>query len=198
MMITSRLTPPLTAETPEVRSLISKARLLALTQRFTARPAALWELVFSIPSAQAKPVIDQIIKYGRTRRGWLGVRVQRVTDEIAETLGLEEARGALIASVNDEGPAKESGLQSGDIILEVNDQGIKEMRALPRIIAEYDVGTKAEIVYWRDNKEHKATVTIGELEKAEDEGLIQASAEEPFHTSGEKSRDDGLYLKDTG
>ena len=150
---------------------------------------------FSIPSAQAKPVIDQIIKYGRTRRGWLGVRVQRVTDEIAETLGLEEARGALIASVNDEGPAKESGLQSGDIILEVNDQGIKEMRALPRIIAEYDVGTKAEIVYWRDNKEHKATVTIGELEKAEDEGLIQASAEEPFHTSGEKVEMMGFTLK---
>jgi len=127
---------------------------------------------FSIPSALAEPVIDQIIKYGRTRRGWLGVRVQRVTDEIAEALGLERASGALIASVNDDGPARKSGLEAGDIILEINDQTIKEMRSLPRIIAEYDVETKVEIVYWRDNKKHRANVTIGELEEAEDNGLI--------------------------
>jgi serine protease Do len=100
------------------------------------------------------------------------VRVQRVTDEIAEVLGLEKATGALVASVNDEGPAKESGLEAGDIILEINDQTIKETKALPRIIAEYDVGTKVEVVYWRDNKKHRTTVTIGELEKAEEEGLI--------------------------
>ncbi len=127
---------------------------------------------FSIPSALAEPVIDQIIKYGRTRRGWLGVRVQRVTEEIADALGLKKATGALIASVNDEGPAKESGLEPGDIILEINGQGIKEMKALPRTIAEYDVGTKVEVTYWRDNKKHRANVTIGELEKAEDKGLI--------------------------
>ena len=133
---------------------------------------------FSIPSALAEPVIDQIIKYGRTRRGWLGVRIQRVTEEIAEVLGLEKATGALVASVNQEGPAKDSGIKAGDIILEVNRQTIKEMKALPRTIAEHDVGTQVEVIYWRDNKKHTTKVTIGELEKAEDEGLITSQAPE--------------------
>ncbi|MCK5373690.1 MAG: DegQ family serine endoprotease, partial [Alphaproteobacteria bacterium] len=131
---------------------------------------------FSIPSALAKPVINQIIKYGRTRRGWLGVHIQSVTEDIAETLGLEHPTGALIASVNDQGPAKKGGLKSGDIILKINGQKIKEMRTLPRIIAEYDINSAAKIVYWRDGKKHTTTVTIGELEKAEDEGLIKTTA----------------------
>ncbi len=145
---------------------------------------------FSIPSSLAEPVIDQIIKYGRTRRGWLGVRIQRVTDEIAEALGLDKATGALVASVNDDGPAKQSGIEAGDIILEVNDQTIKETRALPRTIAEYDVGTKVKIVYWRDNKKHTTNVTIGELEKAEDEGLIK--------TDKPKSMDTGVKVEMMG
>lgn len=149
---------------------------------------------FSIPSSLAKPVIDQIIKYGRTRRGWLGVRIQKVTDEIAETLGLEETTGALIASVNKDGPAAKSNLKAGDIILKVNGKEIKEMRSLPRIIAEYEVDTKAEIVYWRDNKEHTTSVTIGELEKAEDEGLI-ASAKPPSQSQGTDVEMMGFTLK---
>ena len=139
---------------------------------------------FSIPSSLAKPVIDQIIKYGRTRRGWLGVRVQRVTEEIAETLGLEKASGALIASVNNQGPAKDSGLKAGDIILKINDQKIKEMRSLPRIIAEYDVGTKVKIVYWRNNKKQTMHVTIGELEKAENDGMIKTHTSSPLQKPG--------------
>lgn len=127
---------------------------------------------FAIPSALAKPVINQIIKYGHTRRGWLGVRIQKVTDEIAESLGLEETRGALIASVNDEGPSKKAGLEAGDIILEINSQRIKEMKSLPRIVAEYDIGAKAKVKYWRDEKEHITEIIIGELEKAEEDGLI--------------------------
>ncbi|MFP4386946.1 MAG: DegQ family serine endoprotease [Alphaproteobacteria bacterium] len=151
---------------------------------------------FSIPSALAEPVIKQIIKYGRTRRGWLGVRIQHVTEDIAETLGLGEPRGAMVSSVNEQGPAKESGLQAGDIILEVNEQQISEMRFLPRIIAEYDVGSKARITYWRDGKEQKTTVTIGELEKAEDEGLIaSASPESTEGSTGQKIEMMGFTLK---
>ncbi len=130
---------------------------------------------FAIPSALAKPVINQIIKYGHTRRGWLGVRIQTVTDEIAESLGLDKPRGALIASVNEKGPSKAAGLQAGDIILEIDGQGIREMKMLPRIVAEHEIGSKAKIKYWRDGKEHTTTVTIGELEKAEKEGLLKTA-----------------------
>lgn len=130
---------------------------------------------FAIPSALAKPVINQIIKYGRTRRGWLGVRIQTVTDEIAESLGLDEARGALVASVNEQGPSKDAGLQAGDIILKLDNQGIKEMKMLPRIVAEHDIGSTASMTYWRDGKEYTTKVVIGELEKAEEEGLLASA-----------------------
>lgn len=127
---------------------------------------------FAIPSALAEPVIDQIIKYGRTRRGWLGVRIQSVTDEIAESLGLEQSQGALIAGVNDDGPAAKAGLKAGDIILEFGEREVADMRALPRIVAEHDINADAEIVYWRDGKKKKTRVKVGELEKAEESGLL--------------------------
>ncbi len=129
---------------------------------------------FSIPSALAVPVVNQIIKYGRTRRGWLGVRIQTVTDDIAESLGLDKAQGALISSVSKDGPAGKAGLKAGDIILEIASRKITEMKFLPRIVAENDVGSKAKIKYWRDNKMHSAEVVIGELEKAEEKGLLGA------------------------
>ena len=129
---------------------------------------------FAIPSALAKPVIDQIIQYGRTRRGWLGVRIQTVTDEIAESLGLNKAEGALVASTTAGGPAEAAGLLSGDVILEFNGQNIGEMRQLPRIVAETPIGSAAKLVYWRDGKEKTTSVTIGELEKAEEDGLLEA------------------------
>ena len=131
---------------------------------------------FAIPSDLAKPVISQIIKYGRTRRGWLGVRIQTVTEEIAESLGLDEPKGALIASVTADGPAQAGGLKAGDIILELNSQKIKDMRSLPRIVAEHEIGSTAKVKYWRDGKESKADVVIGELEKAEEQGLLNTTA----------------------
>ncbi|MGH1379013.1 MAG: DegQ family serine endoprotease [Alphaproteobacteria bacterium] len=134
---------------------------------------------FAIPSDLAKPVITQIIEYGHTRRGWLGIRIQTVTDEIAESLGLGEARGALIASVNKDGPADKAKLQAGDIVLEINDQKIKTMRILPRIVAENKIGSTAKVVYWRDNKEHTAQVTIGELEQAEKDGIVNTTVKSP-------------------
>ena len=130
---------------------------------------------FAIPSALAQPVISQIIKYGRTKRGWIGVRIQSVTEEIAESLGLEKPRGALIASINKDGPAKIAGLKAGDIILEINDRQIKEMKHLPRIVAENDIDSIVTLKYWRDNKIHTTKVKIGELEKAEEDGLLLSS-----------------------
>ncbi len=134
---------------------------------------------FAIPSNMAKNVVNQIIKYGRTKRGWVGVRIQNVTDDIAETLGLDKARGALVADVTDNGPAKDAGLKSGDIILEFNGQKIEEMRSLPRIVAENEVGASVPIKYWRNEKEHTTKIKIGELEKAEEEGLLTGDADTP-------------------
>ncbi len=127
---------------------------------------------FAIPSNLAKPTINQLIKFGKTRRGWLGVRIQTVTDEIAESLGLDKARGAMVASVNQGGPAAEAKLQVGDIILSFNDQNIASVRELPRVVAETEIGAKAPLTFWRDNKINKAEVKVGELEKAEETGLL--------------------------
>ena len=127
---------------------------------------------FAIPSNLAKTVIQQIIEYGRTRRGWLGVRIQTVTDEIADSLGLKETRGALVASVTKGGPAEKAGFEAGDIIVSFNGKDIKEMRELPRIVAETNIDDKVVVKFWRDEKLRTARVKVGELEKAEEDGLI--------------------------
>ena len=127
---------------------------------------------FAIPSNLAKPVIDQLIKYGRTRRGWLGVRIQEVTDEIAESLGLEKARGALVASTTPGGPAEDAGIKAGDIILKFDGQDVPEMTDLPRIVAETEIGKEVTVTLWRNGETVTETVEIGELEKAEEQGLL--------------------------
>ncbi|QQG36734.1 MAG: DegQ family serine endoprotease [Micavibrio aeruginosavorus] len=143
---------------------------------------------FAIPSALAKPVIDQLIKYGRTRRGWLGVRIQAVTDDIAESFGLKETQGALIASVTHTGPAEVAGIKPGDIVVKFNGKPIKEMRELPRLVAETDIDSEATIEFWRDGQMKTAKIKVGELEKAEDEGLIASSdAEEGTESPGGES-----------
>jgi serine protease Do len=139
---------------------------------------------FAIPSAQAEPVVDQILKYGRTRRGWLGVRIQTVTDEIAESLGLDEARGALVASITTDGPAEAADLKNGDIILNFNGVPVEEMKDLPRIVAETPIEENVSLTFWRDEKEQYASVLIGELEKAEEDGLL---TNEPTQDVAEES-----------
>lgn len=132
---------------------------------------------FAIPSALAQPVIKQIIQYGRTKRGWIGVKVQSVTEEIAESLGLQGTHGALIASVTAEGPAEKVGLQAGDVVTAFNDQTIDEMKMLPRFVASSGIDSDAKITYWRDGKEHETMIKVGELEQAEEEGLIDGQEE---------------------
>ncbi len=149
---------------------------------------------FAIPSSLAVPVVNQIIKYGRTRRGWLGVRIQTVTEEIAESLELGAPRGALIASVTEDGPAKAAGIEVGDIILEFNGNKIEEMKMLPRFVAETDIDSKAKVKLWRDGKEVVVEVTVGELEKAEEDGLIPSADDKP-KSSGVDVEGVGLTLK---
>tara|TARA_Y100000591_G_scaffold138512_1_gene118978 strand:+ start:1117 stop:2514 length:1398 start_codon:yes stop_codon:yes gene_type:complete len=123
---------------------------------------------FSIPSNSAKKVINQLIKFGETKRGWLGVRIQTVTKEIAEVENLNEPRGALVASVADGSPSDKGGIKSGDIILEFDGKIISEMKELPKIVAETEVGTIVNVKIWRNKKEINKKILLGRLETSED------------------------------
>lgn len=131
---------------------------------------------FAIPSALAEPVVNQIVEFGRTRRGWIGVRIQTITDEIAESLGLKGTVGALVASITPGGPAEKAGLKPGDVILEFNGKTIKEMREVPRIVAETKINTDVDLTVWRDNKKVKTKISVAELEVAEEEGMLGSVA----------------------
>ncbi len=151
---------------------------------------------FAIPSSLADPVIKQIIEYGRTRRGWLGVKIQTVTDEIAESLSMDSAHGALVASVNENSPAGKAELQAGDVIVEFNNQRVDEMRQLPRIVAETKIDTEVPIVIWRNGEKITKSVSVGELEKAEEDGLIDNAANDnvPPSVKDEKVSELGISL----
>ncbi len=123
---------------------------------------------FSIPSNSAQIVIKQLIEFGETKRGWLGVRIQDVTKEIAEVEKLDKARGALVASVAENSPSENAGIQAGDIILEFNGEKINQMKELPAIVARTEVGKKVEVKIWRDKKEIIKNVILGRLETSDD------------------------------
>ena len=123
---------------------------------------------FSIPSNSAKKVVDQLIKFGETKRGWLGVRIQTVTEEIADVEKLDKPRGALVASVADKSPSSKGGIKAGDIILEFNGTKINEMKELPIIVAQTEVGKTVEVKIWRNKKEISKKIKLGRLETSED------------------------------
>ena len=120
---------------------------------------------FAIPSSLAQGVILQLKEFGTTKRGWLGVQIQTVTEEIAESLGLKEAKGALVAGVVDDSPAAAAGFKSGDVILAFNTVDVPESRRLPRIVADTGVGKEVKVNVWREGKNITLLVTLGELEK---------------------------------
>ena len=119
---------------------------------------------FAVPSKTVIGVIDQLRQFKEVRRGWLGVRIQQVTDEIADSLSVKPARGALIAGVDDKGPAKPAGIEPGDVIVKFDGQDIKEMRDLPKIVAETPVGKDVVVTIIRKGKEETKTVKLGRLE----------------------------------
>ncbi len=123
---------------------------------------------FSIPSNSAQIVINQLIKFGETKRGWLGVRIQDVTKEIAEVEKLDKPRGALVASVAENSPSEKAGIKAGDIILEFNGKKINQMKELPAIVARTEVGKDVQVKIWRDKKEIIKNVILGRLETSED------------------------------
>jgi len=123
---------------------------------------------FSIPSNSAKKVVSQLIEFGETKRGWLGVRIQVVTKEIADVEKLDEPRGALVASVAEKSPSDKAGIKAGDIILEFNGTKINEMKELPIIVAQTEVGKTIEVKVWRNKKEITKKIKLGRLETSSD------------------------------
>ncbi len=120
-------------------------------------------LGFAIPSNSAKKIVQQLKEFGKTKRGWLGVQIQPVTSDFAESLGLPNQKGAFVSNVNPKGPSKAAGLEPGDVILKFNDQEITKMSDLPRLVAESDVGSLSNLEIWRKNKKINLEVILGEL-----------------------------------
>jgi len=139
---------------------------------------------FAIPSNSAVPVLDQLQKFGEARRGWLGVRIQEVTDKLAESLGIGQARGALVAGVDDKGPAKPAGIEPGDVVITFDGHPVKEMRDLPRIVADTPVGKQADVVVIRKGKQETLKVTVGRLKDDDKVAAVDTKKDaEPEHKS---------------
>ena len=141
---------------------------------------------FAIPSSIAKEVVAELQSENdhTVHRGWLGVRIQGVTDEIAESLGLDKARGALVASVTEKGPAQVAGIQAGDVVLSFDGRLVGDMKRLPRLVAETPVDKTVPVTIWRKREETTVQVKIGRLEESDQQ---QASTQESLK-KGEKAR----------
>lgn len=127
---------------------------------------------FAIPSAVAEKIVSQIRQFGRPKRGWLGVQIQPVTEDIAEGFGLKDLSGALVGNVVKDGPAAKAKLQPGDIILKVGTHDVKEPRSLPKIVADIPDGTQVPVSVWRKGKILSIPVKIGEYEESEEASVI--------------------------
>ena len=130
---------------------------------------------FAVSSNLAKQVTDQLKQYGRTKRGWLGVLIQEISQEIADSLGMKSVKGALVSSATEGGPAQKAGVKTGDVILKFNDINIDTMKELPKVVAGTPVGKSVPLVILRNGKTITLNVVLGELELAEKENLITKS-----------------------
>ncbi len=147
---------------------------------------------FAVPASIAVGVIEQLRKYGETRRGWLGVQIQTVSDEIAESLNLSEARGAIVASVESGSPADRAGIEAGDVILQFNGIDVEKMRDLPRIVADTPIGEQVNVIVFRDGEEKILAAVVARLEEGERE--VEARNEKKDDSKGEAQEILGLKL----
>jgi serine protease Do len=133
---------------------------------------------FAVPTELAVNVIDQLREFGETRRGWLGVRIQPVTDEIAESLGMAESKGALVAGVIRGGPVDDGSIEPGDVIIRFDGKEVDNMRDLPRVVAESPVGKAVDVVVIRKGEEQTVKVTLGRLEDSEQQAGLDDGGED--------------------
>jgi serine protease Do len=153
---------------------------------------------FAIPSALARPIVAELINEPDhiVHRGWLGVRVQAVTDEIADSLGLDKARGALVASVSDNGPAQAGGIQPGDVILTFDGKPVTDMRHLPRLVAATPVDKQVPVTVWRKRHENTLQVKVGRLDETEPVSAPTPTKNQPAPPEGKVVTRLGLTLSD--
>jgi serine protease Do len=144
---------------------------------------------FAVPSNTVVGIVNQLRQYKEVRRGWLGVRIQQVTDEIADSLGIKPPRGALVAGVDDKGPAKPAGIEAGDVITSFDGKAIREMKDLPRAVADTPVGKTVDVVLIRKGKEETHKVTLGRLDDGDKpvQASLKAPAPEPDKTVTQKA-----------
>ena len=141
-------------------------------------------LGFAVPSKTVIGVVNQLREFGELRRGWLGVRIQQVTDEIAESLNIKPARGALVAGIDDKGPAKPAGIEPGDVVVKFDGKDVKDPKDLSRVVADTAVGKEVEVVVIRKGAEETKKVTLGRLE--DNEKAQQAAAKTKDEPAAEK------------
>ena len=149
---------------------------------------------FAIPANTAMNVIDQLRKFGETRRGWLGVRIQEVTDEIADSLAMDKAMGALVAGVTDDGPAAKAKIEPGDVIIKFDGKDVDTMRELPRMVAETEIGKEVEVTVLRKGEEVAISVILEQLVETEVTEASATEEEEPAEKPVEKSEVLGMSL----
>src|ERR1700758_3599237 len=134
---------------------------------------------FAVPSKTVAGVVSQLQQFGELRRGWLGVRIQNVTDEIAESLNIKPARGALVGKVDPNGPAKAAGIETGDVVVKFDGKDIKEPKDLSRIVADTAVGKDVEVVVLRKGEEQTKKVTLGRLDDGDKPVQVANKTPEP-------------------
>ena len=149
---------------------------------------------FAIPSALAENIVEQLEEYGRTIRGWLGVRIQTVTEDLASSLGLDRPYGALVASVIPNSPAEEAGIKPGDIILDFNGSEVTEMRKLPRLVAETKVNSRSNLTIWRNEKKKSLEVVIAEMKEEENKAKKSRDTTEPEMLQSDYFKQLGITL----
>lgn len=135
-------------------------------------------LGFAVPSKTVAGVVDQLRQFGELRRGWLGVRIQQVTDEIAESLNIKPARGALVAGIDDKGPAKPAGIEPGDVVVKFDGKDVKDPKDLSRVVADTAVGKEVEVVIIRKGAEETKKVTLGRLEDTDKAKEVSAKTKD--------------------
>ena len=149
---------------------------------------------FAVPSDTARSVVSQLLEFGETRRGWLGVNILHVTDELAESIALGKARGAMVSAVTAAGPAEKAGLLSGDVVIKFDGRNVRVMRDLPRMVADTPVGKEVDVTVFRDGKEVDLKVNLGLLEEDE-QAASSADDEKQEGKTEEEKPADGVVLQ---